>query len=506
MIEESEALPMTMATDISAFCPTGVAGATSMTEVGPRAGPRHGAGPDATVDLSRRCVICRPSAVTTSRTGSDRFGNGGNVRIGVMFETEIPFDESIAQVASLRDAGIQTAWSSQIFGYDALTALAAIGREVSGIDLGTAVVPTYPRHPVMLAGQALTVQAASGGRLTLGIGLSHQVVIENVFGQPFEKPARHMREYLSILIPLLEGEQVSFAGETLSASTFGPLQIDAPAPPVLVAALGPAMLGIAGAMASGTVTWMTGPATVEAHVIPTIREAAAAAGRPVPRIGVGLPVCVTGDADSARDKAAEVFAIYGQLPSYRAMLDREGAAGPADVAIIGTESEVKAQVGRLADIGVTDFCGAPFGSVDEIKATIGVLAESVDARRWTDRGPLQRSETSAQRVCLNSLRSGWSRIRPTTRSMVSRARRPSPSGRVINRANTALVPDDEGGYPEDVELGDHPLVFVAHHLGRPSGIHLGQHRVCIGAGALQRLPDHRTVAQITAVVVASREQ
>src|ERR1700683_1983019 len=195
-----------------------------------------------------------------------------------MFDTEIPFDETVGQVTSLRDAGIQTAWASQIFGYDALTALAAIGREVSGIDLGTAVVPTYPRHPVMLAGQALTVQAATGGRLTLGIGLSHQVVIENVFGQPFAKPARHMKEYLSILVPLLEGEQVSFAGETLSASTFGPLQIDAPAPPVLVAALGPNMLRIAGGMSSGTVTWTTGPATVEAHVIPTIREAAAAAG------------------------------------------------------------------------------------------------------------------------------------------------------------------------------------------------------------------------------------
>ena len=111
--------------------------------------------------------------------------------------------------ASLRDAGIETAWASQIFGYDALTALAVIGREVPGIDLGTAVVPTYPRNPVMLAGQALTVQAATGGRLTLGIGLSHQVVIENVFGQSFDKPARHMREYLSILMPLLEGEQVS---------------------------------------------------------------------------------------------------------------------------------------------------------------------------------------------------------------------------------------------------------------------------------------------------------
>jgi len=299
------------------------------------------------------------------------------VRIGVMFDTEVPFDEMVAQVASLRDAGVQTAWSSQIFGYDALTAIGAIGREVRGIDFGTAVVPTYPRHPVMLAGQALTVQAATDGRLTLGIGLSHQIVIENVYGQSFEKPARHMREYLSILMPLLEGEQVTFAGETLRASTFGPLQIATPAPPVLVAALGDTMLKIAGRLASGTVTWMTGPATIESHIIPTIRSAAAAAGRPEPRIGVGLPVCVTDDTDAARAKASEVFAIYGHLPSYRAMLDREGAGGPADVAIVGREAEVKDQVRRLADIGATDFCGAPFGSGEQIKASVGALASLV---------------------------------------------------------------------------------------------------------------------------------
>ena len=229
----------------------------------------------------------------------------------------------------------------------------------------------------MLAGQALTVQAATGGRLTLGIGLSHQLVVENVFGQSFEKPARHMREYLSILVPLLLGEQVSFTGETLSASTFGPLQVDAPAPPVLVAALGPAMLTLAGRMASGTVTYLTGPATVESHIIPTIRAAAADAGRPEPRIVVALPVCVTGEVDAARDRASETWSLYGNLPSYRAMLDREGVAGPADVALVGTESEVRQRVRRFADIGATEFCGAPFGSSDEVKATVAVLAAEV---------------------------------------------------------------------------------------------------------------------------------
>jgi len=301
------------------------------------------------------------------------------MRIGVMFDTEQPFDGVVAQVAGLAEAGIEAAWSSQIFAYDALTLLAAVSREVPSIHFGTAVVPTYPRHPVMLGAQALTVQAVSGGRLTLGIGLSHQLVIENVFGMSFDKPARHMREYLEILMPVLEGEQAAFKGETLSASTFGPIQITAPAPDVLVAALGTVMLNIAGRMASGTITWMTGPATIEAHIAPTIAAAAAEAGRPVPQIGVGLPVCVTDDPAGARAKAAEEYALYGHLPSYRAMLDREGAAGPADVVIVGTASEVTAQVKRFADIGATDFCGAPFGSPVEIRATVDVLSGVVGA-------------------------------------------------------------------------------------------------------------------------------
>lgn len=291
-----------------------------------------------------------------------------------MIDVERPFDEVVGQAAGLAAAGIETAWTSQIFSYDALTALAVIGREVPAIRLGTAVVPTYPRNPLMLAAQALTVQAATAGRLTLGIGLSHQVVIENVFGMSFDKPARHMREYLSILMPALHGEQVSFVGETMRASSFGPLGVDALAPPVLVAALGSVMLGIAGRLASGTITWMTGPETIESHIVPTIRAAAAEAGRPEPEVAVGLPVCVTSDASEAREKAAGIFSIYGQLPSYRAMLDREGAAGPADVAIVGTRAEVESAVRRLAAIGCTDFCGAPFGTGDEIRESMSVLA------------------------------------------------------------------------------------------------------------------------------------
>lgn len=296
------------------------------------------------------------------------------MQIGVMIDVDRPIDDVVDQVRHLAELGIEAAWASQIFGYDTLTLLAVVGREVPGIDLGTGVVPTYPRHPVMLAAQALTVQAATGGRLTLGIGLSHQMVIETVFGLSFERPARHMREYLSILVPLLEGEPAAFAGETLRSTTFGPLGVKAPAPPLLVAALGTTMLQLAGRMASGTVTWMTGPSTVESHIVPTITAAAAEAGRPSPKVGVGLPVCVTDDVDGARARAAEVFAVYGQLPSYRAMLDREGAVGPPDVAIVGAAAEVSDRVRSLASIGTTHFIGAPFGNRDEIDASIEVLA------------------------------------------------------------------------------------------------------------------------------------
>lgn len=297
------------------------------------------------------------------------------MRYGIMFDNSKPLDEMIGNARSLAAGGFDTLWCSQIFGYDALTLLAVLGREVPEIGLGTAVIPVYPRHPVMLGAQALTVQAATGGRLQLGIGLSHQVVVESVFGQSFEQPARYMAEYLELLMPVLRGETASFQGEVLKGMTFGPLEIPGgTAPVVLVAALGPRMLELAGQKADGTATWMTGPATIADHISPGIRRAAEAAGRPSPRIAVGLPVCVTDDVAAAREQAAQTFAIYGQLPSYRAMLDREGAEGPADVAIIGDEAVVAQTLSRLTDGGATEFIGAPFGSPDSRARTVAALS------------------------------------------------------------------------------------------------------------------------------------
>jgi F420-dependent oxidoreductase-like protein len=300
-----------------------------------------------------------------------------DVRIGIFIDAQ-DVQTFIDRVRTTKDAGFTSAWAPQIFGLDALTTLAMAGREVPDIALGTAVVPTYPRHPMTLGIQALTTQSAIGGRLTLGIGLSHQIVVENMWGISFDKPVRHMREYLAALMPLLRDKSVSFDGETLKA--MGQLQLakDIPPPAVLVAALGSLMLKLAGTVTDGTITWMTGPKTVGSHIVPHLTAAADAAGKPAPRVVVGLPVAVTDDEQSARELASRVFSIYGHLPSYRAMLDREGAEGPEHVAIVGDESSVRAQIEDLFTQGATELMAAPFF---EQERTLELLASFAAERR-----------------------------------------------------------------------------------------------------------------------------
>ena len=262
------------------------------------------------------------------------------MRTGIVaFAENGSLDDLAGQLERAERAGFDTAWVPQIFGWDTLTALAVAGRATSRIELGTAVVPTYPRHPVMLAAQALTTNAAVGGRLALGIGLSHKVVIDDLLGMSYDKPAVHMRDYLNILQPLLRERAVNHQGTTMRTQIGLSIATEmAPTPPVLVAAMADHMLRLAGAAADGTILWMTGPATVESHVVPLISKAAADAGRGAPRVVVGLPIRLTNDPDGARAEANDQFAIYGTLPSYAAMLEREGAASPGDVALVGDEA------------------------------------------------------------------------------------------------------------------------------------------------------------------------
>ena len=287
---------------------------------------------------------------------------GGAVNDGAL-------DDIVAEAASAERDGFAAYWAPNIFGHDAIGALTVVGTQVPRIELGTSVVPTFPRHPHAIAQQAHTAAAASGGRFTLGIGLSHKIVIENMLGLSYDKPVRHLREYLSVLMPLSRNEPVSFEGEMYTvhgaisakgSNGFG----------VVVAALGEQMLRVTAAMADGTLTWCTGPATLASHTIPTITKAAEEFGRPAPRVIAALPVCVTNDREGAAVRAAQTFAAYGALPSYRAMLDREGVAGPADIAIIGSADEVQDRISALAGIGVTDFAAVEFGGTpDEVADT-----------------------------------------------------------------------------------------------------------------------------------------
>ncbi len=276
------------------------------------------------------------------------------------------------------DDGFASVWMTNVFGLDTLTALAVAGSGIDDIEIGTAVVPTYPRHAAVLAQQALTAALALQGRLALGIGLSHKIVIEDMYGYSFEAPATHMSEYLSILLPALENEQVNYAGKTMR----GNIRLSTPRTgrvPVLLAAMGPQMLKLAGQRADGTILWMTGPVTVKDYIAPTINAAADGAGRPRPRVVCILPVCVTDDPEAAKARAAKVFEFYGFLPSYRAMLDREGAAGPADVAIVGDEDTVAGQIAALAEGGVTDFVAGEFAAGPDRQRTRDLLKRLIAA-------------------------------------------------------------------------------------------------------------------------------
>ena len=243
-------------------------------------------------------------------------------------------------------------------GFDALTALAVAGADGPEIELGTAIVPTFPRHPMAMAAQALTAAQAVPGKFTLGIGLSHETMMADI-GIDFVKPIRHLNEYLSILMPLLESGEVDFKGELLScqAKIFQPQQVQCE---VLVAALGPQALRVAGKHAAGTTLAWVGAKTIREHIVPTINAAAERHGRAKPRVVATLPVCVTEDIDGVRNVVAKNLGSYGQLPSYRAMFEREGVAGPADVAIIGSRQEVEDRIGEIKEAGATDFCPTIF--------------------------------------------------------------------------------------------------------------------------------------------------
>jgi F420-dependent oxidoreductase-like protein len=285
----------------------------------------------------------------------------------------------VDEVVHAEADGFGSAWSVHFSrAVDALDVLAVAGGRTSRIGLGVGVVPTYPRHPLALAQQAATVQAFCGGRLTLGVGVSHRPVIEDLHGLPYARPAAHMRDYLSVLVPLLREGSVRHKGDFYQVD--GGFVVPGTSPvPVLVGALSPLMVEVAGELADGVVTWLAGPRSLGEDIVPRLQ--AAARGRPAPRVVAALPVAVCADAGVARDAADEVFKRYAGLDNYRRQLEREGAPSPGGLAVTGTEAGIETQLRRLADAGVTEFWpiifpvgGDPAGSRAETRALLAGLA------------------------------------------------------------------------------------------------------------------------------------
>jgi F420-dependent oxidoreductase-like protein len=285
------------------------------------------------------------------------------VRIGVMIGPERgdvarKVARMLDDVAWAEKAGLDTAWVPQIpSDFDALTAVALMGARTERIELGTAVVPVQAQHPIALARQALSAQAAASGRLALGIGPSHHWIVQDMLGLPYERPAAYTRDYLDVLDSALRGPgQVDVENGTFTVHN--PFDLAPVAPlPVLIAALGPVMLALAGARADGTVLWMADERAVAEHVAPRITKAAEDAGRPAPRIVAGIPVCLCrpSEVDAARERANRILGEAEISPNYQRLLDYGDARDVGDLCAAGDEKAIAARFRRFADAGVTDL-------------------------------------------------------------------------------------------------------------------------------------------------------
>jgi len=291
--------------------------------------------------------------------------------------------ERVIQQAQQAEAdGFSALWyASEVCG-DPLVAMALAGQQTTAIELGTAVLQTYPCHPVLQAKRiAAVVDTMGRPGFTLGIGPSHEPLIRGVFGLSYDHPGRSTEEYLQIVTALLRGADADFDGHDWSAHIQGRAVQPKQAVPVLVAALGPRLLRAAGELADGVVLWMAPPRAVATHVVPKLHAAASGAGRPCPRIVAGLPVAVHDDEAEARGAAVAASTMYSGMANYQRILQIGGAADPAEAAIVGNAASVRTQLQALIDAGATDIWAAVFPVGDDrrtsVRRTTDVLRELV---------------------------------------------------------------------------------------------------------------------------------
>ncbi|MFJ7068255.1 LLM class F420-dependent oxidoreductase [Streptomyces sp. NPDC101115] len=292
---------------------------------------------------------------------------------------QLPVDSTVALAREARDAGLHSAWFGQSFAYDSPSLAAIVGREVPGLQVGTAAIPIFGRHPLLVSSQAQTAQAATGGRYHLGLALGTKHLTEAGFGLPYQRPIGLLREFLTALRPLLETGEADFHGELLTATTPYSAAVPGAQPPVpvLVAAMGPQALRVSGELADGILPFLAGPRALAEHVVPAVTAAAEAAGRPAPRIVALVPGAVTSDTEGARQRAAESLALYERVPSYQRVIELSGADRAADLAVLGDEETVAAEVRRYREAGATEvvFTATDLSGEDDRRRTWKLLGE-----------------------------------------------------------------------------------------------------------------------------------
>ena len=262
--------------------------------------------------------------------------------------------EQINSLVAAEEEGFDSFWMAHIMDVDVMSMMCIAAEKTSRIEIATAVTPTYLRHPIAMAQQALTLQTIAKGRFTLGLGVNHKPVVESRFGLKFDKPVRHVREYIEIVKDLFQEGQVNYEGKLFSANTAFTMK-ERHETQILLAALGPQMLKTAGEMADGSITWMTGPETIKSHTLPQLLDSAKKYGKPKPRLVAAVPVALTSDKGEGFNVASDYFHRYGQLPSYRAMLNREGIESPAEMAIVGNEEEIEKKFREYSEAGTSDL-------------------------------------------------------------------------------------------------------------------------------------------------------
>ncbi|MCX5365681.1 LLM class F420-dependent oxidoreductase [Streptomyces sp. NBC_00124] len=300
--------------------------------------------------------------------------------IGVALTLQNRIDPTVQLAREAHEFGLRSAWFGQTFGYDSPSLAAIVGREVPGLHVGTAAIPVFGRHPLLVSSQAQTAQAATGGRYHLGLALGTKHLTETGFGIPYERPIARLREFLTALRRLTETGDADFHGELLTATTPLPASVPGgaePPVPLLVAAMAPQTLRVSGELADGILPLLAGPRALAEHIVPAVTAAAEAAGRPAPRIVAFVPGVVTADVEAVRETATESLAFYEQFPSYQRVIGFSGAARAADLAVIGDEETVAAEVRRYREAGATEvvFTATDLGGEEDRRRTWKLLGE-----------------------------------------------------------------------------------------------------------------------------------